>query len=165
MARLIYSVIALSLLTAQALADTSPESIRGHAWGGPLGDLGDSILGEDDGDLKCYQKKNDDLTVGAATLGRADYCYYKDRLASVFLKYKGYANFNGLKSTLFQKYGAGNQPNQFMEKYQWTLSSVFIDFEYHQIGDAGELMYMYVPLMKEQQRDTEEQQKKGADKL
>lgn len=159
-----FGVVAMMFL-APAVAASPPDSIRGQAWGGPPSSLGQSTLVEDDGSLKCYRKNNDDLTVGAASLSGASYCYYNDRLTSVFLKFNGYTNFDGLKKTLTQKYGEGSQPNQFMQKYTWTVSSVYINFEYHEIGNNGELMYLYVPIMNERNHDQEELQKKGADKL
>jgi hypothetical protein len=160
-----YFTVLAFLLCDFAAAATPTGTIRGLAWSGPVSALGAATMVDGDGTLKCYKKRNDDLAVGAATLTSITYCYYKNQLTSVLMKYSGYTNFDDLKISLSQKYGAPRQPNQFLDTYQWFLTKLFIKFDYSQTVNAGQVIYMYVPLMKEQDRDVAQQQKKDADKL
>jgi hypothetical protein len=161
-------VVALTFLATgvgNAWSFSPPDGLRGHKWGSPPSELADSVIDEDDGDMKCYQRKDDDLTVGDAKLNKVAYCYYKERLYFCVMEFNGSVNFAGLKSTLVQKYGAPERPNRFMEEYQWLSPAVFIDADYHSIDDKGRITFTYVPISNEHQRDRAEKAKQGADKM
>jgi hypothetical protein len=81
------------------------------------------------------------------------------------MEFKGSLNFDGLKSTLLQKYGPATKPNQFMEEYHWLSPIAFIDAEYHSIGDKGSIAFLYIPIANEQEQDRAAKAKQGADKM
>ena len=114
---------------------------------------------------KCYSRNNDDLIVGDAKLATIAYCYYKDRFYFCNMRFNGLANFAGLKSALFQKFGQGAQLNQFMQDYTWLSAEDYIDLKYNEIGDKGEITYMYRPISTEQTQDSDQKAKQAADKL
>ena len=155
------------LLVTPVLADesTAPEGVRGHHWGSSARELGATTVIETSGDSKCYARKNEDLTVAEARLDDVGYCYYQDRFYLALMHFKGLENFSGLKSTLFQKYGAGRQPNQYLENYLWFGDAFYLNLDYSQISHKGTITYAYPPIVSEKEKADAEKAKKGADKL
>jgi hypothetical protein len=122
-------------------------------------------LEEDAGDTKSYVRATDDLTIGGAQLHYIHYHFYKNRLEAVFIRTKGYVNSVAIVEVLHQAYGKGNQPNQFMEKYSWQGTRVFVGYDRKMISDETVAFWQSVPLYRERKADEKEQAKKGVSGL
>lgn len=81
------------------------------------------------------------------------------------IHFKDLTSFLGLKSTLFQQYGEGVKPNQFLEKYYWFSPKIIISLDYSEILEKGTISFFYKPILDQQQIDKSEAAKQGANDL
>lgn len=166
-ARMVLFLLAASLILSLPVFafQNEPDGFRGIKWGTNISELSEMGIIEDHGEQKLYVRKNDKMQIGDADLEVIIYVFYKDRLYGVMVIYNSSLNFSKLKETLFQVYGSGRRPNPFMEKYNWYGSSVLITLDFNEIREKGSIIYFYVPILKEQERDVKEKAKKGASDL
>jgi len=141
-----------------------PESFRGIKWGTNINELSDMVCVQKNG-LKYYKKKNDKMKIGDAEIEDIVYSFYKKRFSGVIITFRDLSNFDSLQSTLFQVYGKGQRPNQFMEEYAWLGTNIWIFFKYNEISKKGSINYYYYPLWNEYKKEQKEAAKKGADDL
>ena len=131
-----------------------PTGFRDIAFGSAAETLGAAKLVEESGDFKCFQKANDNLLIGTATINEITYCYYKNQLEMVLIKFDGYTNFSTIKSVLAEKYGSPVQTNRYIDSYWWGLGQpVTIKFDFSDITNKGELYYRYGPVADQQKSD------------
>lgn len=139
-----------------------PDGFRGIKWGTNISELSKMKLIDDDGNAKCYARKNDKMRIGDANLDAIMYGFYKNRFSAVGVMYHSSSNFSAIKETLLQQYGEARHPNGFMEEYFWYGSRVNVFLKFNQIQGAGQLWYLYKPLQEEKERDEKEKAKEGA---
>jgi hypothetical protein len=139
---------------------------RGLKWGTEFSTVKDSMIylktDPSHGGIKKYSKKDDDLKIAGATLESIEYGFWQDKLCSVDIKFKGYVNFTSLKDATFEKFGAGQKPNRFMEQYIWTGEITGMILEYKEILNKGYLLMFSNEINEQQKRADAEKAKKGA---
>ena len=140
-----------------------PEDFRGIRWGTPIKELPDMVFHVQSGRSKVYFRKNDQLMIGSAELLQIWYFFSKDRFYSVVITFEEFYNYNALKAELFKRYGAGYSLDLFTEKYRWMGSDVILFLEYDEMNEEGSLSYFYLPIIKSDLIDEEEQTPKSDD--
>lgn len=134
---------------------------RGMRWGSKLSEYKDMVLIES-GSSQYYNRKNDQLSIGGATLNKIAYGFFENRLFSVIIEFVGDSNFYKLHETLNQNYGYGFQSNQFMDNYWYCLScESTVYLEYSKIGRKGTISYRYKPISEEVINSDKEQAKRA----
>jgi hypothetical protein len=133
-----------------------PNDFRGIAWGTNIASIQHEMtLTEEEGDSKCYARTNDKLSIGDAKVTDISYCFYKGRFYFAVINFSGITNYSFLKTTLFEKYGAGYQANQFMEDYTWGLgSTVTIDLNYSEVSGKGIIAYTQQEISQQKEADS-----------
>ncbi len=159
------TLIALAFtLSSNAFAEA--DGFRGIKWGTEFSTVKDSMtyLRTDPvyGGIKIYSRKDDDLHIGGATLESIGYGFWQDKFCSVDIQFKGYTNFSSLKDALFEKFGAGNQPNRFLEEYFWHGVVTGISLIYKEVSREGYLFMFSNEINKQQESFKSEKAKEGA---
>jgi hypothetical protein len=114
---------------------------------------------------KFYSKKNDKLKIGEADLEYVVYVFYENKFYGVDILCKGINNYNKIKETLIKTYGKRYIKGNITEKYVWLGDNVSIVLTYDDVSKEGSLVYMYMPIKREKDRDDQLKAKSGADDL
>jgi hypothetical protein len=141
-----------------------PDGFRNIKWGTNISELSGMSVVETHPDLKFYSKDGDKMAIGNASLDEIVYGFYKDQFSNVLIYFHSLSAFLALKDALFEQYGSGSQPNQFMERYYWMdliggTTTITLDFS--KVSDKGTLSFQSKKLLKKQQAD-EKQKAKAA---
>jgi hypothetical protein len=86
-----------------------PQGFRNISWGENLTKIKGMkkmYVSDEDSDIATYARDKDELQIGAAKLIFIRYVSWKNKLSGVIISYKGYTNYEGLKASLFEKFGA-----------------------------------------------------------
>lgn len=95
------------------------------------------------GGIRFYTRKNDELKVGSAQVECIKYGFWHDKFVSVDVSVLGHNDFNGLKDTIFQKFGEGHELKQVREFYTWTGKRTNMVLEYgNRAPGVGYLMIL-----------------------
>jgi hypothetical protein len=117
-----------------------PMGFRGLKWGSaPVSGM---YKEEELGDLVAYLLRGDDLTMGAATLLRIKYTYWRSQLQGVMLITNGFENWTALQEATFAEFGKGYQPDKDDENYVWwgDSSMMSLSYSYKEISTWGTLI-------------------------
>jgi len=142
------------VVTARSSFSVVYYAFRNLAWGTDISNLKDmQYVGTDQsyGGVKNYVRKGDELKIGGAQLESIIYGFWQGKFSSVTINVEGYVNFTALKDATIIKYGVGDKPNQFMERYVWgagTISTILID--YNEISKKGTLFMSSIEINKQQ---------------
>jgi hypothetical protein len=122
-----------------------PEGFGGIQWGTDISAVTNMILVLEKpndpirGDLKMYQKQNEVMTMGRATLNQVGYIFFKDKFISAQILTEGSSNFLGLKDYAFELFGKGEQSDQSFEQYFWFGNKSRIKLNYDKETERGSL--------------------------
>lgn len=155
----------LSCVSVASSFENEPDGFRGVMWGANLKDLPDMVADGVVGDEKWFKKNGDKLQVGEAELTDIVYGFYKDKFYTVIMGFDTFHNFKKVKEALFQKYGAGRQPNRYLERYLWMGENCTISLDFNSMNKKGMIYYVYKSLLMEKNKDEKEKAKKAADDL
>lgn len=123
-----------------------PNDFRGIEWGTDYHEIKGLTKVTTRSPLDYYTKKDEDMTIGDASLKMVVYIFYENKLCGVILDFKSSSNFEIIKTTLFDRYGEGYQANRYDEKYRWSGTNVNITLEYDDITRKGKVIYYYIPI-------------------
>ena len=101
----------------------------------------DMVLVEDDGDLKFYTRKNDNLELGGAKLKLIEYGFYKGKFATVTITADGEADAAALLKSLETDYGPARKSPRNVTKYYWFGQKVLVDYMSYAPGRASAAMW------------------------
>lgn len=165
MKRILLAVILLLVLASLAAANkpmkNSPDGFRGIKWGAPVSALGKTaqLVEEDKMDeTKFYQKTDEDLTLGGATLSRIAYVFWRGKFTSAIIKCDSASEFPALKSVAVARFGTPVKPNEFIERYGWLDDNALVSL----YQNPPTLMIVSMRLYNEQQAAREKKAKSGA---
>lgn len=161
MLALVLVFVFASVSTADKPIKNSPDGFRGIKWGSPISALGKTakMVEEDKNDeTKFYQKTNEDLTLGGATLSRVAYSFWRGKFAGVIIKCDSSAEFEALKSVAIERFGTPVKPNRYIETYGWIDGNAFISLT----KNPTRLMIVSMRLFNEQQEARAKKAKAGA---
>ncbi len=155
--------------TAVFAGYTAPNGFRDMLWSSSSTAVdGGMTLIEEEGDLKCYKRNRENLNIGKVDLKSIGYCYDKDKLDTVNISFKGFANFTTLREALIQKYETPYRSDQYKEEYIWGMgsdSNVYIMLTYSDINEKGSLTYRYKQNSEEEKLDQKQRAAEVANEL
>jgi hypothetical protein len=151
----------ISLQTAAAM-NNEPDDFRGMRWSIGISELSGMRLIAAEGDMKFYEKLNDNLTIGNAKASKIVYGFYKDSFYSLFIYYDGLINFSKLKDIYVEKYGEAYHPNEYINRFSWSGTNLDILLTFDDILKNGRIVYFYRPIMDRIEHDEKENAQKGA---
>ena len=143
------------------------EGFRGINWGTDLSMLSDMVpLGSDSsyGEINTYLRNGDELTIGAASLERIEYGFWKDKFCGVKVLTKGYSNWTGLRDVMFEKFGKGYLTIKDPEEYVWPGEKTNMILQYDRTTTIGILFMVSKIMGKEIDKDRRQKIKEGAKK-
>ena len=108
-----------------------------------------------------YEKTDEKLTIGDATVESIGYGFYNDRLYNVLIKTKGLLNSRAVLSVMEGLYGKGEQSNQFIEKYFWLGGVVNAFYSQNSITNDAQIYFGSLPIVEERKKDAEARAKKA----
>jgi hypothetical protein len=131
-----------------------PEDFRGIKWGTNIDKYTDlHFVGVSDSWTR-YQRNNENLKIGEATLQEIEYYFYQNKFHSVRVRFFGEQNLLDLKKTLSKDYGKGiKNVKGYSVEYQWHGPKVDTKIEYDNISKKGVLVYTYLPISAEIAKD------------
>jgi hypothetical protein len=153
------------MLTPNAHAEA--DGFRGLKWGTKFSTVRDKMnyIRTDPrssyGTVKIYSRKNEQLRIGGVDVRSIEYGFWKDKLGSVMIGFKGYSNFLSLKDVIFQRVGAGHKTKRFMDGYVWGGLVTGMSLEYKEVLEEGYWFLFSIKIYKEQKRFVAEKAKKG----
>jgi hypothetical protein len=142
-----------------------PADFRGLRWTTNIRELSDLQPMAAEGEMKFFERKNDNLSIGDAKASKIVYGFYKDSLYSVFVYFDGLINFDKLKKIFIQKHGEAYQPNEYLNRYSWNGNTVDILLTYDDILKNGRIVYFHKPTLTIIENDETSSAQKGAGDL
>lgn len=117
-------LVAVSLFSLAAMA-APPGEFRGQVFGQPLSPIEEfEPLGNVDGGIKAYKRRDEKLTIGSATLKGIYYYVWDNRLMRVAVSIDGADNFYSLASALEAAYGKKHSVGtRFQSFYVWDAGA------------------------------------------
>jgi len=149
------SILILALILAQpALSafQNEPGDCRGIKWGTECHELSGFTKVSTQSSLDYYMKRGEEMTIGDARLEMVVYVFYEKKFCGAVLNFKSSPNFQTIKTTLFDWYGAGSQPNKYADQYKWSGKNVTITLEYDDVTQKGKVKYFYLPIYSKKQK-------------
>ena len=119
---------------------SEPEGFRGIKLGTDLSMLQGTKHRRTDesfGGIEFYSTEVDALALGKARLESIEYGFWKGRLYVVMMTTKGLANWNGLKESVFDRFGTGAQAFREIESYLWEGEKVAMALWYNKTSKKG----------------------------
>ena len=132
-----------------------PNDCRGIEWGTKHDELKDFTKVSTQSRLDYYTKKDEEMTIGDARLEMVAYVFYHKKFCGAVLNFKSSPNFQIVKTTLFDWYGKGGQPDRSEDQYTWSGTNVTITLEYDDVTQKGKVIYYYMPIYEKKQRADE----------
>lgn len=132
-----------------------PDSFKGIKWETSIKQIGGMIEIHDAGELRTYQRKNDEMKMGDAALKYVDYFFFHDRFCGSMAVYEQYKNFAAIRDSFLNQYGSGQfiRIERYGEEYFWLGKDVNIILRYDERGDKGTVTYIYTPLANGQKQN------------
>jgi hypothetical protein len=154
--RLFQFLLALPVfLAAHAFAfQNEPTGFRGIEWGTEFSKIADQFERPVAPNSTIYRRKNDKLSMGAASLESLRYSFYKGKFAGVFIRAKMTTNGRLLMDALRAQFGEGRQPDRASQEYFWDgeIGSVVLDCD--AVKDECSLGIFSAAAMKQRDADT-----------
>jgi hypothetical protein len=157
----LFMSILIFLQTADAM-NNEPDDFRGMRWSIDISGLSGMRLIAAEGDMKFYEKQNDNLAIGDAKASKIVYGFYKDSFYSLFIYYDGIVNFSKFKNIYIEKYGEAFHPNEYINRFSWSGTNLDILLTFDDILKNGRIVYFYRPIMDRIEHDEKENAQKGA---
>ena len=147
-------ILILVLVLAQPARafQNEPDDCRGIKWGTVCDGLKGFTKVSTQSSLDYYTKEDEEMTIGDARLEMVVYVFYEKKFCGAQLNFKSSPNFQIIKTTLFDWYGKGRQPNRYKDQYSWSGTNVTITLEYDDITQKGKVIYYYMPIYEKKQR-------------
>jgi hypothetical protein len=141
-----------------------PDGFRGIKWGTRLTSLqGMKFIITSDDNIKLYSKKTDQLTIGSAKLLSIVYGFWRDKLYSAQIRFKGYHNWEVIKGSLFEKFGYGSSlPDG--QSFGWKGNKTHIVVSWNDISNEGVLAMYSNELLAKKAAVLQDEIKAGANK-
>jgi hypothetical protein len=156
-------VVACMLTTSITFAfQNEPADFRGMKWKSSVSQSSDMQFIAEDGELKFYEKKNENLKIGDALLDKIVYGFYRDQFYSVIIYYSSLPVYSKLKEIFIQQFGEPYQPNKFVNKYFWYGDDVDILLTFDDVLKKGRISYFYKPIVDTMEADDKLKAKQGA---
>jgi hypothetical protein len=125
-----------------------PDSFKGLQWETSIKQIGGMIKIHDAGELRTYQRENDEMKMGDAALKYVDYFFFHDRFCGAMAVYEEYKNFTAIRDSFLNQHGSGQfiRIERHGEEYFWLGKDVNLILRYDERGDKGTVTYIYTPM-------------------
>ena len=91
------------------------------------------------------------------------YAFYKGQFYTVHIQFHGLGNKLPIHEALTQTFGPGLISNPYSEHYSWgTTTSVFIYLQYSEVTTDGDVLFQYLPIVRQEPRADLQQKGKAA---
>ncbi len=148
--------------------ENEPNGFRGIEWKTDFATVEKEMtfLTIDDsyGGIKKYNRVGDELKIGGAKILPPIYSFWKNKFCSAWIYVEGKSNWLELKDAVFEKFGEGSKPNQYIEKYFWHGTKTSMMFQYNEIPQKGLLYLRSEELQQEMSNFQKEKAREGAKK-
>lgn len=125
-----------------------PDGFRGLKWGTTLSSLsGLQFVHKDDDGIKYYTIKTDKLTIGSAHVQSIWYGFWRGKLYSSFVVFKGSHNWDIIKGSLFEKFGSGRDLQG--ESFAWRGGKTNIITSWNRFSNDGSMAMFSTQLEEE----------------
>jgi hypothetical protein len=99
-----------------------------------------------DGVSNFYERKNENLKAGYATLTRIYYVFTNEKLSAIVLKLQGQADSDLLKKALVEQYGNPEENGYTAGHYEWKGQQVSLSFNAATLDrEEARVIYMGLP--------------------
>jgi hypothetical protein len=99
-----------------------------------------------DGTSNFYERKNENLKAGYATLTRIYYVFTNGKLSTIVLKLKGQADSDLMKKALVEQYGNTEENSYTLGHYEWKGQQVSLSFNAATLDrEEARVIYMGLP--------------------
>ncbi|GLI35778.1 hypothetical protein [Desulforhabdus amnigena] len=142
-------VLIMMLFACTSSSESRTEGFRGMKWGSALKDPSQFEPLAEEGDLKFYRKKGEDLKVEDVKVENIVYGFYKNRFYNVMVYYASPENFQRLKEILSRWYGNPVEPEQGVKKYFWNVDLLNVLLDYNDAAGSGRISYFFRPIQTE----------------
>jgi hypothetical protein len=162
--------VGLVLMAASlSMATGRPTGFGGLTWGTEFSTVQDQFVysrtNPSLGGIKYYTRKNDKMTFGEAELNGIEYGFWQEKFCAVRVYFFGYTNFSSLKNFLFERFGPGTQPNDFIEVYFWfSFPEALIHIGYDETTQKGIFTMVSKEFTKEAERYIKKEKDEGGSK-
>lgn len=118
-----------------------PTGFRGIPWAASLGDYPDQfkpIGASKPADLlRSYRRVDEKLAIGSVELEYITYIFFQDQLMGVMLKtMPGSINRRAIVEVFQLQFGAGRQPNRYIERYFWLGGATLVSLDCGAVDSA-----------------------------
>jgi hypothetical protein len=128
---------------------SEPDGFRGIKWGTEISTLKGMELIKDEGLEKNYQKKEDNLTMGASQLSDITYVFRGGKFITVIIRTKGEVNYAHLKDACFEKFGKGWRKEADekldIQSFAWFGEATWVTLKYEKVKEEGVLTFSQMP--------------------
>lgn len=115
--------------------------------------------------MKNITPAKESLFIGAGTVTKIVYGFYKGQLDSVQIRTKGLINSNAVRQTFEAAYGFPDQPNQFLKYYFWSGEKVVLTFDQNPVTDDALVVIRCNSIHEKKKHDDQIKAQKGKDDL
>ena len=145
----LFSVL-LVLSACGSSSSSEPDNFKNIKWGAQVGTISGLEQIAEEGDLRLFEKKDDDLKAGAVNLDKIIYGFYKGRFYTAMVYFPA-ASFDAMKEYLAGQFGQPQplQPGGDKGKCLWDGPNVTMFVVADTGSGSGRLSYMYKPLQLE----------------
>lgn len=128
--KLLFSFMLLVSFDVNAY-NNEPQGFRGIKWGDTFDAHGVEMSLQESSDeelgVKYFNRKNDKLQIGEAKFDGIVYRYKNDKFTGVIgIVTQGSLNRINMKAALQTQFGAGFQPNKYINEYKWVGKTTYI---------------------------------------
>jgi hypothetical protein len=131
-----FTLSALFLLVAVATAQAKP-GFRDAEWN--MSPQPGMVIHHVEQSVTFYSRATDKLTIGDARLASILYGYFNNHLYAVILHTEN-GQDTALLAVLKQSWGAGSQPNQFIESYLWPSGDTLAGYDRNQFTHVATVL-------------------------
>ena len=155
-------VIFITALIANFSLAEESEGFRDLKWGTNIFDIKNekeliAIQEESTGiDEEIYKIKNDKLILGSAKLKSIQYTFWKNKLISVTVTTNGYANFQNLKESAFNKFENWVKKNKYREYWLHEGEETIASMDYNDISGNGYILMVSKKLYYQKHQEDKE---------
>ncbi len=153
----LFVIIALGPLSAGAIELTEdPGGFDGRKWGTPVGEMPPLVPLKSDGEFKTFSHDGPTPPIGEIATEAIQYRFYKERLESVTVRYRGDETHQKLVAYLANRFGRITSMKSTIVRYaDWQGPETLIAMKFDAVNSVGVLLFSSRALHMEHFREIE----------
>jgi hypothetical protein len=131
-----------------AVITNEPKGFNGYNWGARISEypslklMPDPAIAHPLPGVDVYEKPDETLTLNGVTFNKIQYRFYKDRLGSIDLKYKGRENRIRLLQWIEEQFGKAPLVERKQRQIEWHGKNIVINLGYDVTSNQGRLWFI-----------------------